>query len=208
MIQVEECLKIVRYYNGKTTINDKLAELLNANSNDIDFSQWRNEISVTGASSTIKVSENENSFLVEGFDNLYFVSFENQVQWLSKDELFKEAGQHIIDDVLVSANQDGYDTSDSSCHKSMLNVAVMVMKSYFGKEPIRIPYLLKIDLGKTPIGFNYNRMPMFYTINNDGLQTILDAISNTIKTKFQLNPTEASLPLYTFNGLLSKITLQ
>jgi hypothetical protein len=90
----------------------------------------------------------------------------------------------------------------------MLKAAVMAMKSYNDKQPLRIPYLLGIDLGKTPIGFNYNRMPRFYDVNKNGFQTIIDAMSKTIKNHFQLNTAEASLPIYTINGLLSKIDLK
>lgn len=207
MIQVEECLKIVRYFNGQTSISEKLKEVLNDNTDD-DLLHWDVNISIVDASSTIKASETGSRFLAEGFDNLYFVSSEIQAQWLSKEVLFYETAQSMIDDILGSANHCGYDTSNQSCHKHMLKAAVMAMKSYNDKQPLRIPYLLEIDLGKTPIGFNYNRMPRFYDVNKNGFQTIIDAMSKTIKNYFQLNTAEASLPLYTINGLLSKIDLK
>lgn len=207
MIQVEEFLKTVRYSDGKTTIVENLKEVLNDNTNDDDLLHWDVNISIA-ASTTIKASETERRFLVEGFDNLYFASPESQAQWLSKEILFYEAAQSLIDDILGSANHCGYDTSKQSCHKHMLKTAVMAMKSYNDKQPLRIPYLLGVDLGKTPIGFNYNRIPRFYDVNKDGFQTMIDTMSKTIKNHFQLNTAEASLPIYTINGLLSKIDLK
>lgn len=208
MIQVEEFLKTVRYSDGKTTIIEKLKEVLNDNTNDDDLLHWDVNISIAATSTTIKASETERRFIVEGFDNLYFVSHDSQAQWLSREVLFYEAARSLIDDILVSANYCGYDTSNQPCLKHMLKAAVMAMKSYNDKQPLRIPFLLGIDLGKTPIGFNYNRMPRFYDVNKDGFQTMIDTMSKTIKTRFQLNITEASLPIYTINGLLSKIDLK
>lgn len=211
MILVEEYLKTVKYFdNGNFTIIDRLSmEISDTNNNS--FPLWNCEFLVTDASATIKISGNERHFLAEGYENLYYISPKNQVQWIPKYDVFYQAAQTIIDVFGDAARQYGYVTkdNDSTFRDSMLKAITIVLKAYTDRRQyIRIPILLDIDLYKTPIGFNYNRMPRFYDVNKNGFQTIIDAISKTIKNHFQLNTAEASLPIYTIDGLLSKIDLK
>ncbi len=211
MILIEEYLKTVKYFdNGNFTIIDRLSmEISDTNNNN--FPLWDCEILVADASATIKILGNERHFLAEGYDNLYYISPKNQVQWIPKYDIFYQAAQTIIDVVRDTARQYGYVTkdNDSTFRDSMLKAITIALKAYTGRQQyIRIPILLDIDLCKTPTGFNYNRIPRFYDVNKNGFQTIIDAMSKIIKNHLQLNTTETSLPIYIINGLLSKIDLK
>lgn len=209
-ILVNEELRTVYYDdNGESIVKDQLSVEMKECNSVISLQKWDFKLSIGDTSSTIMISEYKNAFLAEGFENLYYVSSENQVQWIAKDTLFSEAAKRIIDNIMNAASNDGYDIKPHNCRENILKASVLAMKTFVGQKPnMRIPYLLDIDLGKTPIGLNYNRIPMFYEVNDQIFQIIIDAISNSIKTHFQIRETNTSLSFYSYSGLLSKIALK
>ena len=226
IILVEERLKYIEYVDdpqSMPTIVDRITlEMKEASYATLPF----REIPVAGSETLIKVISDESSFLVEGFDCLYYVH-NDQVDWVFKDELFAEAiKETIADDIIVSAGINGYNTGvlKEQARSCVSKTAAMVLK-YVDKtwqvlqisdegnnvvadqQTIKIPYLFEIDLNWNPPGGDHNNRPRFYEIKigNDQCLIIVNVLSERIKAKFRLEQHGNKIPFYSYNWFLSKI---
>ena len=226
IILVEETLKYIEYVDdpqSMPTIVDRITlEMKGTSYATLPF----RVIPVAGSKTRIKVISDESCFVVEGFDCIYYVH-NNQVDWISKDELFAEAiKETIADDIIVSAKVNGYDTGilKEQALGYVSKAAAIVLK-YIDKtlrvlqisdegnnvvadrQTIRIPYPFEIDLGAIPPGGNYNRIPKCYelNINNEKCLIIVNVLSEKIKAKFRLEQHGDKIPFYSYNWFLSKL---
>lgn len=209
-ILVCENIKTVGYSNSQATINDRLTAEVKGMPQNYTDPHWDVELIVKNTSTTIYFQGNEVSSLIEGFNNLYYITPEKKIHWISKKDLYTDVLQKtIMEDIMDSALENGYDISRKDCRSNILKAAILAMKCYVDdKQTLRIPYLLELDLGKTPIGLNYCNVPNYYCVSKDEYPVIISTLANTIQSIFHLKISDTSLPFYTFSGLLSKVVLK
>lgn len=209
MIVVEEKLNYVIYTDGtegKPRIIDRLAIELNAN--HLEFPVWDYELEVAETSTKIHVSGCKRPFLVEGVENLYYVS-DCQVHCVRKEAMFEEAvDKSIANEVIEIAGLNGYDSSELSCRRRVKKAAAMVLKHVDSSEQtVKIPYPFPRDYSKVCPGLDASQTPDIYTLDKDDCDRIAQALLAVVKDRFGIGQSPESLPLYSYNWFISQLRI-
>lgn len=209
MIVVEEKLNYVIYADGpegKPRIIDRLTIELKAC--HFEFPEWDYELEAAEASVKIHVDNCERPFLVEGVENLYYVS-ENQVHCARKEEMFEDAvDKSIANEFIENAGLNGYDISDPSCKRRVKKAAAMVLKHVDSSEQtVRIPYPLPPDYSKVCPGLDASQTPDIYTLDKDDCERIEQALLAVVKDRLGIGQSLESLPLYSYNWFISQLRI-
>ena len=216
MIVVEEKLNYVAYADGHTmpTFCERLTCELNNRAPQY-LSNCEEKIKAEGAEAIIHKNKQDDVFLVEGIDNLYYVSG-NQVRYLSREIMFEHAvRQTLVENMKRAGRNNGYDTSNQVCDERMINATTVILKhltkTAFERNCINperiviVPYLWGIDFSRSRY---WSEIRKSYELSLDDCNRLMVSLSDVIKEEFDLKQVALEIPVYSYNWFVSNFNLQ
>lgn len=203
-ILIDEKHSCVIYHDNLTTIVDSLMKETNRDYTEFLKGNVTRMIEATDA--IIRATDDLKVFLVEGYDNLYFVNGGDARQ-LSKEWLYEQTVKKaLLDDVIEVARMNGYDvTNMAHSEKVVLKAACMILRNVQSEEaPIRIPYPFDPDYNFSVPDGDWSNMPLWYEISGECKQQIIETMEGLVHEQLLANAPN-DFKVYSYNWFVSKL---
>lgn len=208
ILLVEEILGYIKYTGQNNAVKkDHLSIELRSDRWNMPLpNNWDCEIQDPRTETKIYVQGFRPPFIIEGSDYFYYVPNQNDIQSISKNDLFFEAiNNTIASDIIETAYLNGYDTSEAGNNEKMIRAASIILKNAeksVERIVFRIPYLLGVDFNTFRNDPDYSKMPKFYVISSEKLNEIAKALAVSIGERFGIDFPSDSIPQYSFNWFI------
>lgn len=203
-ILIDEKHSCVIYQDNQTTVVDSLMK--ETNRDYTDFLKGNVTRMIEARDAIIRATDDLKVFLVEGYDNLYYVNGSDARQ-LSKEWLYEQiVSKVLVDDVMEVARMNGYDvTNKAYSEKLVLKAACMILRNVQSEEaPIRIPYPFDPDYNFIVPDGDWSNMPLWYEVSGEGRQRIVETMMDLVNGRLLANVPH-DFKVYSYNWFVSKI---